>query len=311
MRLGADLAALLTERDIFRRSAGAHTLDEPDITERLEALRKGRRGEESASRTDPSARPRGGADLIAVDVLDAGGERGFREQRRRSRAARPSFALGFSGPRLSTEGRRGQNFVHVLGRGVRLSRDSHLLNSPYIIALNVDAGEKAEGFVHLAAPVDEALLRSECKSRVESVRRVEWDRKENRIVAAMEERLGGLLLSDKPFTPTDEEIAPILCDVVRATPGVLTFSREARQFQGRVGLMRRAFPEEDWPDLSDEHLLATPGEWLLPWLHHIRSAQALSALNSLSALKAILSWEQGRRLEERAPVALTCRAAAA
>jgi len=190
------------------------------------------------------------------------------------------------------------------GRGVRLSRDSHLGKSPYIIAVNVDAGEKTEGFVHMAAPVTEELIRTECAARIETRRRVEWDREEGRIIAAREERLGELLLSSRVFTPNNEEAAPILLDVIRTTPGILTFSKEARQFRGRVGLLKRAYPEEPWPDLSDERLFSRPEEWLLPWLSNIRRAQGLSGLNVLPALKAELSREQARLLDERAPTSI-------
>jgi len=156
----------------------------------------------------------------------------------------------------------------------------------------------------MAAPVTDELIRSECANLIETNRRVEWDRKEGRIVAAVEARLGALLLSTRRLTPADEEAAPILCEVIRTTSGILTFSKDARQFQGRVGLMRRTFPEETWPDLSDEQLLSKPEEWLLPWIGGIRSAQDLSGLNILSALKATLSWERQRILDERAPVSI-------
>jgi ATP-dependent helicase HrpB len=42
----------------------------------------------------------------------------------------------------------------------------------------------------------------------------------------------------------------------------------------------------------------------MPWLGGIRSAQDLATLDILSALKAQLSWEQQRLLEERAPTHL-------
>jgi ATP-dependent helicase HrpB len=188
---------------------------------------------------------------------------------------------------------------------VRLSPDSHLINNRYLVAVAVDAGEGTEGFVHVAAPVTEDMIRTECLDRIETVRRVEWDRKEGRIIAAAEERLGALVLSSRPFTPTDDETAPILCEVIRMTPGMVVFSREARQFQARARLMRRAFPEEAWPDLSDEMLFPRPEEWLLPLLAGIRSAQNLAGLNILPALKARLSGEERRLLDERAPVSIT------
>ena len=303
--LGADLAALLTERDIFRHSATNRIFAEPDVSERVDALRRRRMGKETGGNSDPSA-------LRAVERTAAQLMRMMSETR--SNSAGDAVEQGMITRLLLSaypdrickrreEG--GGRFVHSQGRGVRLSLDSHLGSSPYLIAVNVDAGEKAEGFVHIAAPITEELIRSECGKRIRIIRRAEWDGKEGRINAAIEERLETLLLSRRPFTPTDEEAAPILCEVIRTTPGVLAFNKEARQFQARAGLMKMAFPEETWPDLSDEKLFSEPEEWFLPWLKGIRSAQGLASLNVLPALKAKLSWEQQRLLDERAPLSLT------
>ena len=57
MRLGADLAAILTERDLFRHSGAERAIDDPDISERVEALWRGGRGRRRAGR---STRPRSG-----------------------------------------------------------------------------------------------------------------------------------------------------------------------------------------------------------------------------------------------------------
>jgi ATP-dependent helicase HrpB len=301
LRLGADLAAVLTERDIFRRGAEERFIDEPDVSERIDALRRWRTGSEPGRAVDQAA-------LRVVDRTSTQLLRlmpGTRREPARdiidgeliSRLVLAAYPDRICKRREEGGGR----FVHVQGRGVRLSRDSHLGGSPYLIAVTVDSGEKAEGYVHIAASVTEELVRSECGNRIETVRSVAWDRKEGRIVAAIEERLGALLLSTRPFTPADEESAPILCEVIRTTPGILAFSKEARQFQGRVGLMVRVFPEESWPSLTDERLSSRPEEWLLPWLWNIRSAQGLGGLHILPALKAMLSRDLQRTLDERAP----------
>jgi ATP-dependent helicase HrpB len=303
--LGADLAAILTERDIFRHSAADSTIDDPDILERVETLRSWKIRKTADSRADPSALRavertskqliRLAPDAVVTPVDDTADHSVI------FRLLLSAFPDRICKRREEGRGR----FVHVQGRGVRLSLDSHLGNSAYLIALVADAGEKAEGFVHIAAPVDEELIRSECGSRIEIVRKVEWDRKENRISAAVEERYGALLLSKKPFTPTDFEAMPILCEVIRMTPGVLTFTREARQYQARVSLMKRSFPEESWPDLSDEQLFQHPEDWLMSWLGGIRSAQGLSGMSILPALRARLSWDQQSLLDERAPLFIT------
>jgi ATP-dependent helicase HrpB len=85
---------------------------------------------------------------------------------------------------------------------------------------------------------------------------------------------------------------------------MLTFSNETRQFQGRVRFVKKSFPEEAWPDFADEHLTSHTEEWLLPWLGSIRSAQSLAGLFILPALRARLSRDQQRLLDERAPVSL-------
>jgi len=304
VRLGADLAAILTERDLFRQRISYGKYSEPDISERVEALWKWRSGEE----------PREGVDPTALRSVERTSKQLLRLMENRSDASVQDrvdhemlsrlLLCAFPDRICKRREEGGGRFVHIRGRGVRLSRDSHLGSSPYIIAVTVDAGEKTEGFVHIAAPVTEDIIRSECAKRIETVRRVEWDRKENRITAAREDRLETLILSKKPFTPSDGETAPIVCDVIRANVELLHFSRESRQFLARVRLIGNAYPEEDWPDLTEEKLFQRLEEWLLPWLGGARNAHDIAGLDILPALRARISWEQARLLDERAPLTI-------
>ncbi len=297
LRLGADLAALLTERDLFRPSGEDRTPRSPDLAERLDALRSGRGGIRTAG-ADPSALR--AAERTATQLLRLlPGPQGrldadpVRVAQLLLAAFPDRICMRRSGP--------GQGFVHMQGRGVRISRESHLQTSPFLIALQVDAGEKAEGFIHLAAPLGEELVRSECRERITVARRVAWDAAEGRVDAAREERLGALVLSRQRMTPADGEVAPILCDAVSSQPGLLRFDREARQLQGRVSLLRAAYPEEDWPDLADQALFREPAAWLTPWLSGVRTAADLGRIDLLRALRSRLTRQQQRMLEERTP----------
>jgi ATP-dependent helicase HrpB len=69
--------------------------------------------------------------------------------------------------------------------------------------------------------------------------------------------------------------------------------------------MGRTFPEEHWPDLSDETLLSRPKEWLWPFLSGIRTREQLAGLDIFPPLLSRLSREQGRLLLKRAPASLT------
>ncbi len=304
-RVGADLASILSERDIFRQSGIDRVHNERDVAERLDMLRRWRKGTDTSGAANPQALrtvERTAKQLLSlVPGKPAAADSVGDETDLISRLLLCAYPDRICKRREDGGGR----FVLVQGKGVRLSPDSGLGTSPYLIAVNLDAGEKTEGFVHVAAPVTEELIRSECPDRIETISTVAWDARTGRITAALEERLEALLLSQRTFKPSDDEAAPILCEAIRTTPGIVSFSREARQLQARAGLLKKAFPEENWPDLADAQLLSHPEEWLLPWLTDIRSAQRLGALNVLPGLKAKLGREQQRLLEERTPLAMT------
>ncbi|HWU37896.1 MAG TPA: ATP-dependent helicase HrpB, partial [Candidatus Acidoferrum sp.] len=257
-RLGADLAAILSERDILRRETSgfmAHG-EGSDLGARLELLRRWRKQRETPGGTDPwalRAVDRASQQilrLMAEDSRTSGEEEGTTIPRLLLRA----FPDRIAKRREEGDGR----FILSQGRGVRLPSTSRLTKSPFIIAAHVDAGEKAEGRVHLAEPIAEDLLRQELSGSIESIRRLEWDRREGRIMAALEEKLGALQLSARPFAPSEEEAALLLCEVVRSGSARIVFGEGARQLQGRVSLMKRTFPTENWPDLSEAFLLSTP-----------------------------------------------------
>src|SRR5512139_630704 len=275
--LGADLAAILSERDILRREAPGFMPhgEGSDLGGRLDLLRQWRKQKEAPGGTDPwalRAVDRASQQLLrlmAGDSSSCRGEQGMTIARLLLRAFPDRIA------KRREEG--GGRFILYQGRGVRLPSTSRLMKSHFIIAAHVDAGEKAEGMVHLAEEVAEDLLQV---------------------------KLGALQLSARPFAPKEEEVAPLLCEAVRSGSARIVFSEEARQLQGRVSLMKRTFPSENWPDLSETRLLSAPEGWLMTWLKGIRTREQLAALDLLPPLRARLSWEQQRLLNERAPASL-------
>ena len=141
-------------------------------------------------------------------------------------------------------------------------------------------------------------------SHIETIRQVEWDRQEGRILSIITEQLGALTLSAIPFSAPDEEVIPILCQAVRSGAASLTFTEDARQLQGRVALLRRTFPADGWPDMTEGALLSSPEGWLAPWLSGIRTKEQLAGLQLVPALKAMLSRQQSYRLDKEAPTAM-------
>ncbi|MBI5849058.1 MAG: ATP-dependent helicase HrpB [Nitrospirae bacterium] len=303
-RLGADLAAIVSERDIIQRSPSVS--GEPDIGTRIEMLYAWRRTKELPYAADLwglRAVDRTSSQLLRLiaETGNADGDRHFSDPDMVPRILLSAFPDRIAKRREEVNG----CFLLSQGRGVRLPAESALAGSPYIVAVNLDAGVKTEGRVHIAASLSEPLIRQECGSSIKTLRRIEWDKRERRVIAASEERLGALLLSVKTFSPAADEVLPIICEAIRNGQATVSFSSEAKKFRARLSLVRRAFPQENLPDLSDENLLSKPEEWLLPWLGSMRTAKDLLSLDLLPALRAQLSWRQQQFLDEQAPTHLS------
>jgi len=118
----------------------------------------------------------------------------------------------------------------------------------------------------------------------------------------VQERLGAIALSDRRWSdaPADE-MARAMLDGVREVG--LKLSAAAQRFRARVDLVRAVSP--DLPDLSDAALLASLEDWLLPHLGAVHSVADWKAFDALPALRAALTWDQMKRLDEKAPAQFT------
>jgi len=290
--LACTLAAILSERDLLPRAG--NTVSDSDLLDRLDALSE--RRDPQASRTVERL-----ADYFrrSLGVTGTG---------RAADAALVGKLLMKAYPdRVARERAAGSGrYLLANGTGAKLSQRSNLRSQPFIVAVEL-AGGGIEAEIHLATAVTLEAVRSGCAAAVTCGKRVFWDEREGRVVAREEERLGAVLLSERPATPNAEEVAGALLEGIRTGPGVagLNWSRHAEQFRNRVRFLARVLPEEGLPDLSDEGLAASLAQWLLPCLGGVRTLAQLARVDLLEALKGTLSWKQQKLVDEGAPTHLT------
>ncbi|MEW1956228.1 ATP-dependent helicase HrpB [Kineococcus sp. NPDC059986] len=200
--------------------------------------------------------------------------------------------------RRSTDGTA---YATAGGTGVELAEGSGLRGAPWLAVAVADrAPGRAAARVRSAAPLDEDTAREVVGVRV--VDEVVWD---GDVRARRVERLGALELSARPLAhpPADAVAAAVAEGVRREGLQLLTFGTAARSLRARVTCCRAA-QGDPWPDLGDEHLLATLPEWLGPQLAGVRSRRDLARIDVLAALRALLPWPQAGRLDDLAPVDL-------
>ncbi|NAZ75894.1 ATP-dependent helicase HrpB, partial [Kineococcus sp. T13] len=198
---------------------------------------------------------------------------------------------------------RGRGFATVGGSGVEVDAGSPLAGASWLAVAVADrVPGRAAGRVRLAAPLSEEIARDVVGTTV--VDEVAWraDGGRGDVVARRSVRLGALELSEQPLAaPDPAAVAAAVAEGVRREGlGLLRFGPAAQLLRRRVACCRAALGEP-WPDLGDEHLLATLGDWLGAQLAGVRSRADLARIDVTAALRALLPWPQAGRLDELAP----------
>ncbi|WPY94542.1 ATP-dependent helicase HrpB [Limimaricola variabilis] len=187
------------------------------------------------------------------------------------------------------------------GRGARMDPQDPQAGARLIVATDL-SDDVPEARIRLAARVEESELRAHFAERIEEVAFCEWSRREGRVVARQQERLGAIALTDRIWRDApEEEVARAMLDGVRQLG--LRPSPAAERFRARVRLVRAG--GADLPDMSDEALLASLEDWLLPYLGGVRSAGDWKGFDLLGPWRAMLDWGQTQALDREAPPGFT------
>lgn len=89
------------------------------------------------------------------------------------------------------------------------------------------------------------------------------------------------MLEEKPIAKADPELmaGAMLQGIREMGLACLPWSEGAKALKARVMFLRRRFPDDGWPDLSDEHLADTLEDWLAPYLAGISRKAHLDRLD--------------------------------
>ena len=299
--MACDVAALLGERDILR-DAGA------DLHSRLALLsgetRVNKGGQGGVQRARQLARQ----------------YRGYLRGKARSAVADPEHSrwlgalLALAYPDRVAQQRRagGAEYRLANGRAALFGEPDALMKCPWLVIADLGSRQgQREERIYLAAEFDPALFDGVLAEQVRSVDILDWDERENVLRAERQRKVGELVLSREPLTGLDADArARALLELVRRKGlELLSWTPELRQWQARVALLREldlaANGASEWPDLSDEALLANLPDWLQPYLGKVTRLSHFAQLDLSSMLRNLLPWPLPQRLDEWAPMHLS------
>jgi ATP-dependent helicase HrpB len=298
----AQLAALLSERDLLRRESATAARD-PDIRTRLEALR----GAGATQNVDRATlqRVQRSAQSLAQTLADG-----------RAATAR-TLPKDLTGALLSLAypDRIGQRrsegegrYLLSSGRGAIFRDANSLAREEFIVASALDDSER-EARIDLAAPLARSQLEHLFANRIVEADEFGWDPREGAVLARRTRRLDALRLDTRLLNAGDDERAvdAMLEGIAQMGLSALPWDDEDRALQARMEFVRNLARSDqaDWPASDDATLEATLPDWLRGALPGITRRDHLSRLDLSRALRARLTAAQSRVLDALAPRSLT------
>ena len=298
--MACDVAALLGERDI-QRGGGA------DLHSRLALI------------SGESKTARGGQGGVQRARQLARQYRGLLRGKAGAGVADPDHPrwlgalLALAYPDRVAQQRRegGAEYRLANGRAALFAEVDALMKCPWLVVADLGSRQgQREERIYLAAEFDPALLDDVLAEQVERIDILDWDDREQVLRAERQIKVGELVLSREPLPGLDDDArARALLGLVRRKGlNLLTWTPELRQWQARVALLRQLdldkTGQSEWPDLSDEALLANLEGWLQPYLGKVSRLSHFAALDLSSMLRNQLPWPLPQRLDEWAPAHL-------
>ena len=281
------LAALLAERDPLR-GAG------PDLALRMQAIQ--RPGPEA----DRGVVERIRAEAKRLEVAARGLAGGTSPLPGGGKARASGFGLAemaaLAYPDRIGLRRKGEAPRWVLsgGKGAAMAAGLSLSGARLIVATDLD-GDTREATVRQAVAISEAEVRGLYAGRIRWVDVCDWSKRDGKVMARRQERLGALVLDDRHWDAPPDAVAKAALEGVRLLG--LPWSPAARRLRARARLARG----EGWPGVEDHDLLATAGDWLLPHLSGIRTEADIRSLDLVPALQGLLGWDRLAEMDRLVP----------
>ena len=287
--LACDIAALLEEKDPLSETGGT------DLTLRLSALRTARRKKQL-----------GRWQRIAKIAAEYRRMAHTDEDNRDPAPTEVGLLVAYAYPeRIAHSTNSIGGYRLASGANVQLDAADQQSAHSWLAIASLYSATGTTGRVFLAAPIAPDDLEKEFVKEVDNIA---WDTKQGCVVMQREQRIGKLILSQKPIHDADKErLKGIVCEAMKKDGlTMMAWSEKAvEQVQRRVAQVAAWHPEMALPDVSTEHLLSTAADWLPFYLEEggrvKTSVQELRKLNLAEIIWNILPYEAQLEVDRLAP----------
>ncbi len=205
------------------------------------------------------------------------------------------IALAFPDRVAKRRDAKGENWLSVMGRGLRLEPDSPLASAQWLAVADMQ-GAASGARILSAAMLDPSEVERLFTDRIDSVSSLQYDRENDRVEAKLIRKLGAIKLAEsRQVDIAAADVTAVLCGAVAE------FGLDILPWPAAAAALRKraAFAKNE--TISDAALLAALDDWLTPNLGDARRLREISAQALLTALENRLGWDGQQQVAKIAP----------
>ena len=295
-RLGCDLAALLSERDLpGARSEGC------DLLRRLQFLRQsGRRDGTTGTGAILQQSKQWQRQLAGLTEIPCG----TKPQESWDVMAGHLVAKAFPEWLALARDQRPGQFLLRQGRGATLPEHDPLIHAEALAVAQLDLSGR-DARIRLAIPMPRSWLESVAESEGQWREDVNWDDRQQKIRAERVLSLGALELKSQPWSnPSADAISAVLLEQLRREGlALLPWSQHSEQLRRRLQLAHQRIGTP-WPCRERSFLQNHPELWLREASLGSRRWGALDEASLIEALWGDVAWNFRRKLDALLPTTI-------
>jgi ATP-dependent helicase HrpB len=301
--LACDLAAALSERDVFK---GSMAREHADLRSRFDMLYAASHGQKDKGSADTGTFQRiRQASLTWQRTLHIATSTHFPKQQIDQIGV--LLALAYPDRIAQRQTDEASRYRLTNGRSAKFHHPDPLEHEEWLVIADLN-GAPSTALIYLAAPISREDLITHCADLMQSTESVMWDESAQTVVASRQRRVGELILEESRLPDPDPDlvVTALLEGLRNKGLSCLSWTPALRNWQARIQFLHRVTgPESSWPDLSDDTLLHTLEQWLGPYLTNLFSLNQLKRIELAWPLQALLTPAQRRAIDTLAPTHLT------
>jgi len=188
-------------------------------------------------------------------------------------------------------------------KGAKLPDDDTLFNEPFLVVASLNAQNK-DSFINLAMPISLDNIEQYFSSFIENKQTINFNKIKNKFDIKEISCFLELELYSSNITDTSKiDFKKLILELIKKEGlKLLPWSKKATALRDKINFINQQKNlEYNFPNFSEEYLLATLDTWLEPYLQEIKEIKDLEKLDIYNILLAQIDWNEQQLLDTLLP----------